>query len=131
MNERLAGNDAPAAVGFGRRRLASNEIRASIAALAYDGRIPIGERKSDAIIIEIRSYGTPDARATIAVPCTPAQKASLFKQSQSFTVHEPQLLAWDKCDEFDQDMAIDAFYEGVDLHKEGAKVWNLSADEPL
>ena len=130
VNERLAGNDAPAAVDFGRRRLDSNEMDATVAALAYVGRIPIDDQKSDVVVIEIQSYASRDSRATVAVPYTPYKKGSLFKKQQSFVVHEPQLLVWDECDEFDQDAMIDAFYEGVDLHKEGSEVWNQCSVDP-
>src|SRR5262249_12901996 len=116
--ERFVMDDYAAAVAFGRRKLESNEMDANDAALLYDGRIPIGKEKVDAIIIEMRTYFSPkESEAVIAVPYTP-------KASGRFLVHIPKLLAWENCDDFDMDAAFQSFFEGVEDHDEGSKIWN-------
>jgi hypothetical protein len=90
--------------------------------LAYDGRITVGAGKLDAIILEMRSYGFPGARAVIAVPYTPAS-------SGRFRVHKPKLVEWHECDDFDMDAALQAFFRGVDSHEQGAKAWSAALDE--
>jgi hypothetical protein len=120
--ERFAFDDLGAAVNHGKQRLASNEMNADDAALLYDGRITLGHDKVDAIIIEMRAEFSPDSKVVIAVPYTP-------KASGKFLVHRPKLLAWENCEDFDRDAALQAFFDGVDEHQEGAKVWNQCLDE--
>jgi len=114
--ERLVGEDLGDAVAQGKERLAANAMDATDAALVYDGFLPLGDEKLDAIIIEMRAYFSPDSEVVIAIPYTP-------KSSGSFRIHHPKLLVWKNCDDFDPDDALDAFFEGVSEHEEGAKIW--------
>jgi hypothetical protein len=120
--ERLVNDDLEAAVAGGKQRLKSNGMDANDAVLLYDGRISIGKEKVDAIIIEMRAYFSPDSEAILAVPYTPGQ-------SGKFRVHKPKLLEWKECDDFDMDAALQSFFEGVDSHEEGVKIWNDCLDE--
>jgi hypothetical protein len=81
--ERLVSNDLAASVDFGKRKLDSNEMGANDAVLLYDGRIPIGGQKIDAIIIEMRAYFSPGSEALIAVPYTPGPQASFSYINQN------------------------------------------------
>ena len=119
---RLIGYEGQAAVEFGRQRLDDNPMDANDGVLLLDGRITVEGGKLDAIITEMRSYGFPEARATIAVPYTPSS-------SGRFLVHRPKLVEWHECDDFDMDAAFEAFFRGVDEHEQGAKVWNEALDE--
>jgi hypothetical protein len=119
---RLAHDDLLQAVAFGKERLHANEMDANDACLLYDGRITLGDEKVDAIIIEIRSYFSPNSEALLAVPYTPSAAGK-------FLVHKPKLLEWADCDDFDPDAALEAFFEGVFAHKKGAKIWNEALDE--
>ena len=120
--ERLMVCNEEASVAYGKEKLASNEMDATDAVLLYDGRIPIGKDKVDAIIIEVRAYFSPDAEAILAVPYTP-------KSSGTFRVHKPKLLGWTNCEDFDVNAALQSFFEGVDAHEKGAKIWNDCLDE--
>jgi hypothetical protein len=120
--QRLIGYEAQAAVEFGRRQLDDNPMDANDAVLLFDGRITVEGGKLDAIIIEMRSYASPGARASIAVPYTPVS-------SGEFRVHRPKLVEWHECEDFDPDSTFAAFFQGVDAHENGAKVWNSSLDE--
>jgi hypothetical protein len=120
--ERLVFDDAGAAVESGRRRLEDDPFNANDGVLAYDGRITVEGDNLDAIILEMRSYGFPWAKATIAVPYTPAS-------SGQFRVHRPKLVEWERCEDFDPDAAFGAFFEGVATHEQGAKVWEAALDE--
>src|SRR5882724_9377927 len=62
--ERLAGEDLQTAVEYGRQRLDDDPLGANDGVLAYDGRIRGAGGKLDAIILEMRSYGFPWAKAT-------------------------------------------------------------------
>lgn len=121
---RFAMEELGQGVELGKQQLASNEMQASVAALVYDGRITLETGKVDALIIEIRSYATPQAEAVVAIPYTP-------QSTGQFAVHRPKLLAWDHCDEFEIDDAFQAFFAGVDSHEKGAEVWNQSIDDSL
>jgi hypothetical protein len=120
--ERLIADDAPEAVEFGKRKIAENEMDANDAVLLFDGRIPVGTEKLDAVIIELKAYFSPDSEAVIAIPYTP-------HSSGEFRVHKPKLLVWENCAEFDMEQAIQSFFEGVEEHKEGAAIWNEYLDE--
>lgn len=120
--ERLVDGDAAAAVEHGRKRLEDDPLSANDGALAYDGYITVDGRKLDAIILEMRCYAFPDAKAAIAVPYTPAS-------SGRFLVHKPKLLLWEACEDFDVDAAFAAFFDGVESHEQGAKIWAQSFAE--
>jgi hypothetical protein len=119
--DRLVAHDAPVAVERGRQRLEHSPYDAIDGVLAYDGRITVESGKLDAILLEMRSYGFPFARATIAVP---------YKRYSSggFRVHTPKLIEWHECEDFDLDAAFDAFFQGVANHEQGAKVWEAALD---
>lgn len=120
--ERMMSDDIGHAVEQGRKRLEDGLGDATDGVLAYDGRITIDGGKLDAIILELRSYGFPWAKAVLAVPYTPAS-------SGRFRVHKPKLIEWRECDDFDRNAAFEAFFRGVDSHEKGAAVWNATLDE--
>ncbi|KVO53080.1 hypothetical protein [Burkholderia stagnalis] len=121
--ERLVFDDAGVAIEHGRKHLESAPFGASDGVLAYDGLIttPAG-KKLDAIILEIRAYAFPLAKAAIAVAYTP-------QGAGDFRVHKPKLVTWNHCDDFDVDAAIESFFNGIASHERGAKVWNDALDE--
>ncbi len=113
------------AIELGRAKLEENSDDANDAVLIFDGRIPIGEKKYDALIIEIRSYFSPSSKSTMAIPYTPATEGGTFK------VHKPKYLQWENCGDFNLNTCVDAFFEGVDSHVEAAKVWNDRLDQTV
>jgi hypothetical protein len=119
---RLVFDNERDAVELGRQRLAANEMDANDAVLLFDGRIPLGNSKVDAVILELRCYFSPDSEAMIAVPYTP-------KSSGRFLVHRPKLVDWKNCDDFDQAAAFESFWQGVEEHEEGSKIWSSAMDE--
>ena len=120
--ERLVFDDAGAAVEDGRKRLEDDPFTANDGVLAYDGRVTVEGGKLDAIILEMRSYAFPWAKATLAVPYTPVSTGQ-------FRVHKPKLIEWHRCEDFDMSAAIEAFFCGVNSHEKGAAVWNTALDE--
>jgi hypothetical protein len=121
---RLVGPDASVAVEEGRKQLASNSMDANDAVLLYDGRITLGDRKVDAILIEIRAYFSPQSEMTLAVPYTP-------KSSGAFRVHKPKVLVWKGCEDFDLEQVLRTFWSGVDGHQQGSKIWAAALDESI
>jgi hypothetical protein len=122
MERLVVNDDLGASVEFGKEKLEANGMDANDAVLLYDGRIPVGREKLDAIIVEMRAYFSPGSEAIMAVPYTP-------KSSGRFRVHKPKLLGWKNCDDFDMNAALQAFFDGVSEHEKGAKVWNDCLDE--
>lgn len=121
---RLISDTFESSVQKGRELLESNEMDANDGALLYDGRITIEGTKIDAILIAIRTYFSPGSEALLAVPYTP--KKSFFSR---FRVHKPKVLEWKNCDDFDVNRALDSFWEGVDSHEQGSKVWKKALDQ--
>lgn len=113
------------AVELGRAKLDENKDDANDAVLVFDGRIPIGEKKYDALIVEMKSYFSPRSKSTMAIPYTPAT------ESEPFKVHKPKYLQWESCDDFDLNTCVNSFFEGVDSHEEGAKIWNDHIDQTV
>jgi hypothetical protein len=120
--ERLVGEDLQAAVEYGRQRLDDDPLGANDGVLAYDGRIQVTGGKQDAVLLEMRFYGFPWAKATIAVPYSP-------RSTGRFRVHRPELVQWERCEDFDLDPALYAFFRGVATHEQGAKIWDAALDE--
>src|SRR5262245_49194099 len=69
--ERLLGRTEEEAVEYGRQQLAADPMNANDAVLLFDGRLTTDAGKVDAIIIEMRCYAFPWAKAAIGVPYTP------------------------------------------------------------
>jgi hypothetical protein len=122
MQRLVVNEDLQASVALGQEKLGSNDMDADDAVLVYDGRITIRNEKVDAIIIEVRAYFSPGSEAVLAVPYTP-------KSSGDFRVHKPKLLEWNNCDDFDMDLALQQFFEGVAEHEQGGAIWNECLDE--
>ncbi len=119
--ERLVFEGSGAAVEYGQQRLSSNAMDANDAALLYDGQIVDDGKKTDALIIELRTYFSPRSVATIAIPYTP-------KGDGPFQIHKPCVMVWEHCEDFDLDHAFGWFFDGVESHEEGSKVWRASFD---
>jgi hypothetical protein len=122
MDRLVIEDDLAASVAYGKQKLKSNAMDANDAVLLYDGRMPIGGEKVDAIIIEMRAYFSPRSEAVMAVPYTP-------KTSGQFRVHKPKLLEWKDCDDFNMNAAFESFFAGVDGHEEGSRIWADCLDE--
>lgn len=122
MERLVVTDDLEASVTYGREKLESNPMDADDAVLLFDGRIPVGTEKLDAIIIEMRAYFSPDSQAALAIPYTP-------KSSGRFRVHKPKLLVWKNCDDFDMNAVLQSFFEGVDSHEQGARIWSDCLDQ--
>jgi hypothetical protein len=81
--DRLVGEDLGDCVRVGKRKLQSNEMDANDAVLLYDGRLPVGQEKLDAIIVEMRAYFSPESEVVMAVPYTRGQPLPFACISQS------------------------------------------------
>ena len=119
--ERIDDGELTQAVQLAREQLKTNPMNARDAVLVYDARIAVEGGQLDAIVLEMKTYDSPNSLSVIAVPYTP-------KSSGQFRVHKPKLLVWDQCGGFDVNSAIEAFYEGVATHEKGAEVWERCLD---
>jgi hypothetical protein len=101
----------------GRQWLDLNPERVASGVLVYDGYLTFDTGRSDAIFVEVRVYTSPPGAFRIAVPYRPADHL------EGFAVYAPRLLAWDG--ESAAAAALQqAFLQGVELHPQGADVWN-------
>lgn len=121
--ERLVHDRLEDAVADGQRRLDARLHDTPIAVLLYDGYITLPSDKSDAILIDIRSYdpGT-SGRMLMAVP----YKRKRFLSR--FVVYKPKFLDCSLQDPKWEDLTA-AFFAGVDSHERAATVWNKHIDQ--
>lgn len=120
--DRLVYEELREAVEEGRKRLTSNEMSATDAVLVYDGYLSIDDEKTDALILEIRDYGSAESEFVIGIPFTP-------HSTGEFRVHRPKILAWEDCDNFDLDQVMESFFLGVSTHEKGSEIWDAALDE--
>jgi hypothetical protein len=118
---RLEGSDLTAAVQDGRRWLAGNPDQVQRAVLVYDGYASAQSgQKTDALIIETRTYGETPGEFTMTLPYrSPRHHLGLAIYRPAFVV-----LA-----DGDQLKSLsDAFFKGVNQHREAAPVWKKHFD---
>lgn len=123
MMERLQGDDLATSVQFGQQKMEENSMNACDAALLFDAITVLNHGKTEALIIELKSYFFPQAKAAIAVPYS--------RVAGKFSIHKPRLVQWDGCEQFEVNAAFEAFFIGVGGHEKGAAVWNESLDESV
>lgn len=113
--ERIITPTAEEAVEYGRKQLDHSDKDPTDIVLLYDGRVT-GDEPRDAVIIELRCYAFPWAKATYGVPYAP-------KASGRFAVFRPVVLRWEDCADFDLDRAFERFFAGADAHETGGALW--------
>jgi hypothetical protein len=111
-------------VSEGQDSLARNVDGAKRAALIYDGFITLETGKVDALLVDIRDYGSPSRSLLMAVPYRPVNSP------QGFAVHRPKFLSFAGL-EPDYQIVGSAFFEGVDSHDKAAPIWSRHLDESL
>ena len=112
-------------VAQARAHLDSNPDHSDHAALVYDGYITLSTGRTDALFVVIRSYATPAATLTMAVPYRNAES------SDGFAVHRPKFLDWQGKSDPDYQALGAAFFRGVDAHDEASVVWAEHSDDSI
>jgi hypothetical protein len=113
---RLDHDTLEAGVAAGRELLDRNEARALHAVLVYDGRVTLGEMPSDAVVIEGRAHGNAGERLEMIVPYRPAAGTTPFR------VQRPRFVDLARPDERSLRLS-EAFFRGVNEHREAAPIW--------
>lgn len=121
--ERVEADLLEDSVRIGQEALAANAANATSAVLIYDGFLTFDGRRSDALFIELRTYGATPVEARLAIPYQPHSDAA------PFTVYRPKLIALP--DNLDSQVAelLEAFWKGVDSHEQGSKAWDAHIDQ--
>ena len=119
---RLVGYEAPQAVAFGRDWIAKNEESARCAVLVFDGRIRLGDDRTDAVIVEAHQLAPEERTFTLAVPYRQ------YDSSEGFAVYRPKFLSEAPAGTSYDELAA-AFFRGVDQHEDGSAVWNEHLDQ--
>lgn len=95
------------------------------AALVYDGYITLPTGRTDALFVVMRSYSSPAATLTMAVPYRNADS------SAGFAVHRPKFVDWQGDNEPDFEAFGIAFLRGVNSHEEASAVWSDHNDDSI
>lgn len=106
----IAGEDG-GSVEEGRAMLAGGADGAANAALIFDGYLGIDDVRTDALIVEVRSYGAEAGSIQMALPYRPAGDAG------DFTVLPLKILAYDGPG-ITREMIVTAFFRGVERDPE-------------
>jgi hypothetical protein len=110
------------AIAGARQWLIDNPDSATRAVLVYDGLINLPSGKTDAVVLEVCSFGDEPRSFGIAVPYRNVE------DPRGFAIHRPKFLTFDgSAPSFD--LLGAAFFRGVDQHLQGAEVWNARSDE--
>jgi hypothetical protein len=104
----------------------TNPEHAARAALVYDGYTMIDARKVDALMIDARIFGEEASALSLLV----AVPYRAVEHPGGFRVHPPKLLAFSGRQDAEAAIAA-AFFQGVNQHSEGARVWNAHSDQGL
>ena len=111
------------AVEKARAFLLAGSPGATRATLVFDGFVTLPDGKTDALVVEGRVYGEPPMVVTYVVPYRSC------RHPDGFAVYRPKLVAVEGTGEPDHDAMGNAFFEGVDSHEQGAKVWERFIDQ--
>ncbi|MBT8769165.1 hypothetical protein [Metapseudomonas boanensis] len=103
----------------------SNPDGADRATLVYDGYITLPTGRTDALCVVIRSYASPVATLTMAVPYRHAESPD------GFAVHRPKFVEWQGGSNPDYQAFGEAFFRGVDSHREASAVWTEHNDDSV
>jgi hypothetical protein len=123
--ERLIFEDVADGARAGQQALRANDRGAVRAVLVVDGYVHLERGRTDALIVEAAEYGPVPRSLTLAVPYRPKPGP------RGFAVYRPKFIEIVGLDERDQPSLGDAFFAGVDSHKEAAAVWNAHLDQSI
>jgi hypothetical protein len=121
--ERLDAVPADVAVKQARDQLDRNPHKAKCAVLIYDGYMTIAGVKTDALMLEIRDYSDSPKSVRIAIPYSPKSEKS------AFVVYRPKLVEFPGPADETARKFLEAFWQGVEDHKQGSAVWNAHIDQ--
>lgn len=122
---RLAADRLEDGVAEGRRQLAEHVGDSACAVLVYDGYVTLASGKTDALLLEIRTYTQASMELSMAVPYRARHSA------QGFAVYRPQFLAYEGRERTDHSHVAEAFFRGVDSHTKGAAIWSQAMEPSI
>ena len=119
---------------WGRRFFADNPNGADRAVLVMDGYVTLEGWRTDALIVEARLYRGATEEWKLTLPYAPVKKpkglAKLFgSKPNTFKVYRPKFMFGTESTPDEQRALGEAFFRGVDSHKEGSAVWNKHLDQ--
>jgi hypothetical protein len=118
---RMAAPELSEAVREGKEFVQNTTEKGTEAVPCYDGYLTLDNAKLDAIFVEIHSFRGSGFKATMAVAYSPA------KDGKGFKVHRPKFIELPKG--MSAAEAGEAFFQGVDSHKQGSSIWTQHLDE--
>ncbi len=121
---RVEAQSMEVAVQAGRAWLDRNDTEASRALIVYDGYITLESGRTDALVVDVRSYVNDPAHLIVAIPYRHASKPG------GFAVHRPKILLAEGPG-LDVSTFTQAFYAGVASHDEAAPVWEKHLDRSV
>ena len=115
---RLAMDDCAEAVRYGHDKLEHYQDGKLGAVFIADGFITLDSGKTDALVVEIRVYSGDVAKCQMVIPYRPANS------KKGFAIHRPQVTELENIEEEKFHPLMQAFYEGIEAHRQGSKIWD-------
>ena len=112
-----------AITAHGKQWLDANVEHADVAVVVYDGYVTIAGVRTDALLLELRSYRRPIAVMKMAVPYRP------HHDPRGFAVYRPKFIVRAMDDQDDTPALTQAFFRGVFAHDSGGRIWKACADQ--
>jgi hypothetical protein len=121
LSNRLAGDVGPT---LGQEWLVSNHYHASRAVLILDGFTTLESGRTDALLLDMKDYEEDRFSFSMTIPYRATE------HPDGFAVFRPKFVAFaGAVSDDDYQEAVKSFFEGVDEHSEGSRVWNSHIDQ--
>ena len=113
------------AISYGEQSISNLDKDTLGAAFIKDGIVTLDTGKTDALIVDITFAEDSNKKVQFILPYRNAN------HTDGFAVHRLQLSALDGIAKETSESLIDAFFDGIEAHTQGGKIWNENyVDKP-
>ncbi len=110
--------DPEQAMELGEQKMSNLDEDVLGAAFIKDGFVTLDNGKTDALIVDVRFAGDAEKQMQFIIPYRNA------RHPKGFAVHRLQLTRLDGIPSDGSDSLVDAFFDGIESHPQGGKIWD-------
>jgi hypothetical protein len=123
--KRIAFEPIEQGVAQGQTWLRDNPDAAARAVLIFDGYMNLQSGRTDALIVEARRYFPQAGSIQVGVPYRSAGAP------RGFAVHRPKFLKWESPETTSLPVIAEAFFQGIEAHRDGNALWQRAFDQSI